>query len=234
MATHSSVLAWRIPGTGKPGGLPSLGSHRVGHDWSDLAAAAILTAYISVTSKVRSAGGVGLHHSYPRGHFRRYASDLSDSLTPLLWRSVTLTAEIGKRVDIQSWIHFRFLPLALPANRMTVSALLFHLASTCESEAKPGFWRMGWSSESILIKQKACGPTVLSNSVWSACLHYPLCGLPVSRFGGQNWETLTWMPISAGFSLPLLLIIKRILVLHLTFFFSFLKRWAWEIMCDFL
>ena len=40
MATHSSVLAWRIPGTGEPGGLPSLGSHRVGHDWSDFAAAA--------------------------------------------------------------------------------------------------------------------------------------------------------------------------------------------------
>ena len=40
MATHSSVLAWRIPGTLEPGGLPSLGSHRVGHDWSDLAAAA--------------------------------------------------------------------------------------------------------------------------------------------------------------------------------------------------
>ena len=39
MATHFSVLAWRIPGTGEPGGLPSLGSHRVGHDWSDLAAA---------------------------------------------------------------------------------------------------------------------------------------------------------------------------------------------------
>ena len=39
-ATHSSVLAWRIPGIGEPGGLPSMGSHRVGHDWSDLAAAA--------------------------------------------------------------------------------------------------------------------------------------------------------------------------------------------------
>ena len=37
MATHSSVLAWRIPGTGEPGGLPSMGSHRVGHDWSNLA-----------------------------------------------------------------------------------------------------------------------------------------------------------------------------------------------------
>ena len=40
MATHSSVLAWTIPGTGEPGGLPSVGSHRVGHDWSDSAAAA--------------------------------------------------------------------------------------------------------------------------------------------------------------------------------------------------
>ena len=38
MATHSSVLAWRIPGTEEPGGLPSMGSHRVGHDWSDSAA----------------------------------------------------------------------------------------------------------------------------------------------------------------------------------------------------
>ena len=40
MATDSSVLAWRIPGTGEPGGLPSMGLHRVGHDCSDLAAAA--------------------------------------------------------------------------------------------------------------------------------------------------------------------------------------------------
>ena len=40
MATHSSVLAWRIPGMGEPGGLPSMGFHRVGHDWSNLAAAA--------------------------------------------------------------------------------------------------------------------------------------------------------------------------------------------------
>ena len=40
MATHSSFLAWRIPGMGEPGWLPPMGSHRVGHDWSDLAAAA--------------------------------------------------------------------------------------------------------------------------------------------------------------------------------------------------
>ena len=45
MATHSSVLAWRIPGTRESGGLPSMGSHRVGHDWSDLAAAAAVCIY---------------------------------------------------------------------------------------------------------------------------------------------------------------------------------------------
>ena len=46
MTTHSSVLAWRIPGMGEPGGLPSMGSHRVGHDWSNLAAAAFVQGYI--------------------------------------------------------------------------------------------------------------------------------------------------------------------------------------------
>ena len=48
MATHSSVLAWRIPGTGEPGGLPSVGSHRARHDGSDIAAAAAfyVTLYI--------------------------------------------------------------------------------------------------------------------------------------------------------------------------------------------
>ena len=46
MATHSSVLAWRIPRTGEPGGLPSMGSHRVGHDLSDLAAAAAAAAAV--------------------------------------------------------------------------------------------------------------------------------------------------------------------------------------------
>ena len=41
MSTNSSILVWRSPGTGEPSGLPSVGSHRVGHDWSDLAAAAV-------------------------------------------------------------------------------------------------------------------------------------------------------------------------------------------------
>ena len=56
MATHSSVLAWRIPGTGKPGGLPSMGSHRVGHDGNDLAAAAGLRCCIDFSLVMLSRG----------------------------------------------------------------------------------------------------------------------------------------------------------------------------------
>ena len=48
MATHSSVLAWRIPGMGEPGRLPSVGSHRVGQDWSDLAVAAAAAAEVDI------------------------------------------------------------------------------------------------------------------------------------------------------------------------------------------
>ena len=68
MATHSSVLAWRIPGTGEPGGLPSMGSHRVGHNWSDLAAAAaagthgkemLATHLLKISHKVFPGGSDG-------------------------------------------------------------------------------------------------------------------------------------------------------------------------------
>ena len=51
MAPHSSVLAWRIPGTRELGGLPSMGSHRVGHDWSDLATAAAAASLLKGLTK---------------------------------------------------------------------------------------------------------------------------------------------------------------------------------------
>ena len=56
MATHSSVLAWRIPGTVEPGGLPSMGLHRVRQDWSDLAAAAAAAAEWIIVERVSSCG----------------------------------------------------------------------------------------------------------------------------------------------------------------------------------
>ena len=65
MATHSSVLAWRVPGTGKPGGLPSMGSHRVGHDRNYLAAAAAAVClwYLIPGLERPSGGGHATHSS---------------------------------------------------------------------------------------------------------------------------------------------------------------------------
>ena len=78
MATHSSMLAWRIPGTGEPGGLPSLGSHRVRHDLSDLAAASAFSAGGYPTSEVWGGGreqlpqarGQGQRPGGPTPHLR--------------------------------------------------------------------------------------------------------------------------------------------------------------------
>ena len=64
MATHSSVLAWRIPGTGEPGGLPSVGSHRVRHDGSDLAAAA---GHGNHLPSILCGPGSGLRPFYSKG-----------------------------------------------------------------------------------------------------------------------------------------------------------------------
>ena len=61
MATHSSVLAWRIPGIGEPGGLPTMGSHRVGHDRSDLAAAAAAALLSSPLQQAQSKDKVPFH-----------------------------------------------------------------------------------------------------------------------------------------------------------------------------
>ena len=68
MATHSSVLAWRIPGSAEPGGLPSMGSHRVGHDWSNLAAAAAGLQTHVVTLFLRNLKQTVLHSGYTNLH----------------------------------------------------------------------------------------------------------------------------------------------------------------------
>ena len=69
MATHSSVLAWRIPGTREPGGLPSVGSHRVGHDWSNLAAAADC-CLASTGDEVLITASLLSDSPVPRPHFK--------------------------------------------------------------------------------------------------------------------------------------------------------------------
>ena len=63
MATHSSVLAWRIPGTVEPGGLPSVGLHRVGHNYSNLAAATAMTWVQSLGQEVPLERAMAPHSS---------------------------------------------------------------------------------------------------------------------------------------------------------------------------
>ena len=67
MATHSNVLAWRIPGTGESGGLPSMGSHRVGHDCRDLA------AVVAAAGDKSSIRGLGRSHGEGNGNPLQYA-----------------------------------------------------------------------------------------------------------------------------------------------------------------
>ena len=67
MATHSSILAWRIPGTGEPGGLSSMGSHRVGHNWSDLAAAAAAAVRETAEASVLTFAAYSLRKQGERG-----------------------------------------------------------------------------------------------------------------------------------------------------------------------
>ena len=85
MATHSSVLAWRIPGTEEPGGLPSMGSHRDGHDRSALAAAELYsfqTFSLSCLVKSYAFKGPALCEVFP--DFRKGGSLHSENSTALL------------------------------------------------------------------------------------------------------------------------------------------------------
>ena len=79
IVTHSSVLAWRIPGTWEPGGLPYMGSHRVGHDWSDLAAAAEYLYYLKVSIQTLNKLQVKIISLYPGRYHLKQMIDMNIS-----------------------------------------------------------------------------------------------------------------------------------------------------------
>ena len=112
METHSSVLAWRIPGMAGPGGLPSVGSHRVGHDWCNLAAAAAYP-FSSRSSRPRSQTRVTC---IAGGFFTRWATREAQrwwevSYMPwrkliyflVDWRWVGYDAKREVKVDLHFW-----------------------------------------------------------------------------------------------------------------------------------
>ena len=104
MTTHSSVLAWRIPGTGEPGGLPSLGSHRVGHYRSDLAAAA--AEYIMQNALLDEAQA-GLKIAKRNINNLRYADDTTlmaeseEELKSFLMKVKKESEKVGLKLNIQ-------------------------------------------------------------------------------------------------------------------------------------
>ena len=85
MAPHSSVLAWRIPGTWEPGGLPSVGSHRVGHNRSDLAAAAAMQIW-----------------GFPGGSNGKESAKARDSIRSLGWED-PLEKEMATHSSVLAW-----------------------------------------------------------------------------------------------------------------------------------
>ena len=90
MATHSSVLAWRIPGTAEPSGLPSMGSHRVGHDWHDLAAG-ILYSNISkpkIKTKSLKKQDEDRHFTYKRTRIRIIVDLSSKTMQSRRWGEI--------------------------------------------------------------------------------------------------------------------------------------------------
>ena len=101
MATHSSVLAWRIPGIGETGGLPSMGSRRVGHDWSDLAVAAdniLKSRGITLPTKVRPSSQ---SYGFSSSQVRMWELDYKESWVPkkLCFWTVVLEKTLGSPLD---------------------------------------------------------------------------------------------------------------------------------------
>ena len=129
MATHSSVLAWRIPGTGEPGGLPSMGSHRVTHDWSNLAAAAAAGLNFGYTKPLK----LRWSHFYncffsPSGHCpwsksylasqtlctrSKIPSELTLLTSPAQWSMIFFNNRFPDKYLLNSWriMAMRLIPL---------------------------------------------------------------------------------------------------------------------------
>ena len=82
MATHSSVLAWRIPGMGEPRGLLSMGSHRVGHDWSDLVLVVVVYVCVCVCEHVKTSSVVIKTLPANAGDFRDTGSTPGSGRSP--------------------------------------------------------------------------------------------------------------------------------------------------------
>ena len=132
MTTHSSVLAWRIPGTGEPGGLPSLGSHRVGHDWSDLAAAAADSVHVTNSHSVQFSHSIMSDSLRP--HESQHARPPCPSPTPGVHPNPCPLSQWCHPTISSSVVPFSSCPQSFPASGFfpNESALMHQVAKVLE------------------------------------------------------------------------------------------------------
>ena len=179
MATCSSVLAWRIPGTGEPGGLPSMGSHRVRHDWSDLVAAAAKGVYF----------GAGIFPEHLRilftteGHKDSSGRDAQmKGIKAFIFEGVCSVGEMMK--GERKITHFTVVLLAAPW------AVTLHLLQSC-----PTVWPCGLQPTRLLCPWDSPGKNT------GVCCHALIQGIFPTQ--GSNPHLLCLLHWWVG-SLPLM------------------------------
>ena len=160
MAPHSSVLAWRIPGTGEPGGLPSMGSHRVGHDWSDLAAA---------TGSVRSnSKSVRRPYDFLK-HLQESTLNLSGPQRRIFLSNIAFVSTLrpcffDNTADFILFIYF-----------FNFSFFEFHLQDIKTVKEKDVFFFFPWASNNIFLNFFQSSIDILFKDWWES-----ICLLPKS------------------------------------------------------
>ena len=161
MTTHSSTLAWKIPWTKEPGGLPSMGSHRVGHDWSNLAAAAAVALVFIVSSPHNGEGnGTPLQYSCLENPMNRGA----------WWATVHGVAKSQTRLsDFTFAFHFH----ALEKESNPLIVLAWRIPGMGEPGGLPSMWshrvRYDWSN---LAAATAAAILTTALQVWCFFLHF--------------------------------------------------------------